>query len=194
MNKRMFPEILYIQAIIIFSIRSIIFLIGLIIEHKKNNNPKISKKLSVSVIVPARNEENNIRKCIESIMKNNYPEKYYEVIVVNDRSSDNTGSILENLQLQYKNLLVVDITETTINKNLRGKPGALQKGIETAKGEIILMTDADCIVSKNWIESVTNSFNDEDVGLTAGVTNIISKNIFEIAQEVEWVYMHTMAC
>ncbi len=191
----MFPELLYIQAIIIFSLRSVIFFIGLILEHRRNN-PDLSndEKLFVSVVVPARNEENNIRVCIESIMTNNYPKDKFEVIVVNDRSTDKTVNVLETLQSRFSNLKVHTISDTTKHMNLKGKPGALQTGIEAAKGDIIMMTDADCIVGENWIESVSKCFNDKKVGLTAAVTNIISNNIFEIAQEVEWVYMHSMAC
>ncbi|TAL68947.1 MAG: glycosyltransferase [Bacteroidetes bacterium] len=191
----MFPEILYIQAIIIYSFRSIIFFIGLITEYKKRIiKTKSDKILSVSIVVPARNEEDNIESCIESIMSNNYPKDNFEVIVVNDRSTDKTGEILVNLQSIYSNLIVLKITDNTKHKNLRGKPGALQVGIESAKGEIIMMTDADCIVNENWIESVSKPFLDENVGLTAAVTNIKPSNGFEIAQAVYWVYMHTMAC
>jgi len=191
----MFPEILYIQAIVIFSIRSIIFFIGLIIEHRKIISDRSNNKLLfVSIVVPARNEEKNIQSCIESIMANKYPKDMYEVIVVDDRSTDNTGITLKSLQSSYSNLFIETITENTIHRNLKGKPGALQVGIETAKGEIVMMTDADCIVNENWIESITQCFLDKNVGLTAAVTNIISHNIFEIAQAVYWVYMHTMAC
>jgi cellulose synthase/poly-beta-1,6-N-acetylglucosamine synthase-like glycosyltransferase len=190
----MFPEILYIQAIIIFSIRSIFLIIGLLLEHgKKNPGFGNSEYLFVSIIVPARNEENNIQTCIESIMSNNYPSDKFEVIVVNDRSTDRTGTILVSLQKRFQNLFVYTIAENTHHRNLKGKPGALQVGIEAAKGDIILMTDADCIVNENWIDSITNSFSDNEVGLTAAVTNIKSKNAFDIAQAVYWVYMHTMA-
>lgn len=191
----MFPEVLYIQAIAIFSIRSIFFFIGLIKEYKKKFRVVIKDEiLSVSIVIPARNEEKNIFGCIESIMANKYPAEKFEVIVVNDRSTDNTGTILKTLQSKYSNLLVHTITEDTVHRNLKGKPGALQVGIETAKGEIIMMTDADCTVSENWIDSVARCFFDENVGLTAAVTHIIPGNLFEIAQAVYWVYMHTMAC
>ena len=149
----------------------------------------------ISIIIPAYNEEKSIKDTLErvfAVCKSSFKE--FEVVVVNDRSTDNTGIILESLQSLYSNLLVHTITETTKHRNLKGKPGALQTGIEASKGDIVMMTDADCIVSENWIESITKCFFDKNVGLTAAVTNIISNNIFEIAQEVEWVYMHTMAC
>ncbi len=55
----------------------------------------------VSVIVPARNEENNIKFCLESLSKSDYPRDKYEIIAVNDRSSDSTGAILDELKVKY---------------------------------------------------------------------------------------------
>ncbi len=127
-------------------------------------------------------------------MANNYPTDKFEVIVINDRSTDRTGEVLEFLQNVYSNLKVVTLTDKLTHKNLRGKPGALQAGIYASNGDIILMTDADCTVNENWIKSVSKTFLDEGVGLTAATTNIKSNNAFEIAQAVYWVYMHTMAC
>ncbi len=191
----MIEQILVIQGLIIFSLRSIIFLIGLFNERRRKS-PEWSSDIRqfVSVIVPARNEENNISDCIKSIMSNSYPKNQFELIVVNDRSTDNTGMVLEDLHVMYTNLIIIKITEETADKNLKGKPGALQAGIRAAKGDIILMTDADCIVNEKWIEQVVKSFNDHEVGLTAAVTNINGKNFFETVQGVEWTYMHTMAC
>ncbi|MGA2298150.1 MAG: glycosyltransferase, partial [FCB group bacterium] len=142
----------------------------------------------VSVVIPSRNEEHNIEACINSISQNNYPIDKYEIIAVNDRSTDNTLGILRQLSNVHVNLKIVNITENNKNKNLTGKPGALQAGINTANGEIILMTDADCVVNQNWIKSLVNTYYDSSVGLTASFTNINGKNIFENFQALEWIY------
>ncbi len=147
----------------------------------------------VSIVVPSRNEENNIERCIESLMQVIYPADKFEIIAVNDRSSDKTADILNNLAEKYSSLKVVHITEATANPNLKGKPGALHRGILESRGEIVMMTDADCTVPDTWVESIVNYFEDENVGLVPAFTLIKNKREFEKIQSVEWIYMHTLA-
>jgi len=185
--------VIFISSICIFCLRSLYFGIGAFIERRKMlSESELKHYPFVSVIVPARNEENNIQACIESIAKNSFPNEHFEIIAVNDRSSDDTGKILENLQRKITNLKIQTITNVTANKNLRGKPGAIEAGIKAAKGSIILMTDADCTVDEHWIAAITKRYEDEDVGLVASFTNIQGNSIFEKIQAVEWAYMHTM--
>lgn len=147
----------------------------------------------VSIVVPSRNEEKNIERCINSLTKVNYDNAKFEIIAVNDRSTDNTGAILDNLAEKYANLKVVHVTEATANPNLKGKPGALHRGILESNGEIVLMTDADCIVPQTWVESVVAYFEDSTVGLVPAFTLIENKSEFQKIQAVEWIYMHTLA-
>lgn len=73
---------------------------------------------SFSIIIPARNEEKNIGSCLESILKNHYPASHYEIIVIDDFSTDLTGSIVQDLARQHKNvrlLLLKDLLEDPIN-------------------------------------------------------------------------------
>lgn len=147
----------------------------------------------VSIVVPSRNEENNIARCIESLIKVHYPADKFEIVAVNDRSTDKTADILNDLADKYSNLKVVHITEATANPNLKGKPGALHRGILESNGEIVMMTDADCIVPDTWVESVVRYFKDERVGLVPAFTLIENKSEFEKIQAVEWIYMHTLA-
>lgn len=186
-------EVLIICAIIIYSTRSLIFIYGSYLERKKLNLYHITKELPfISVVIPARNEEKNIKQCVESVSKNNYPLDKFEIIAINDRSTDRTKEILQQLQNQYQNLKIVNITEETKNSNLIGKPGALQAGIDNSIGEFILMTDADCVVQPNWIMTMVKSFNPE-IGIIPSFTLIKSGTFFEKVQEVEWIIMHTMA-
>jgi cellulose synthase/poly-beta-1,6-N-acetylglucosamine synthase-like glycosyltransferase len=186
-------EIVIFCSIIIYSIRSIIFIFGSYKERNKYNTKSLSEEFPfVSIIIPARNEEGNIANCIKSVAQNTYPIDKYEIIAINDRSTDNTQQILFNLQNQYQNLKVVNITEETKNHNLLGKPGALQAGIDISSGEFILMTDADCVVNSNWIRTIVNNFI-HGIGIIPSFTLIKAKTFFDKVQEVEWVFMHTMA-
>jgi cellulose synthase/poly-beta-1,6-N-acetylglucosamine synthase-like glycosyltransferase len=147
----------------------------------------------VSIIVPARNEKNNIENCVISLFESTYPRDRYEVIVVNDRSTDETGEILSKLACQFTGLRIIEVTEDSADRNLQGKPGALQFGIEHAKGEILLFTDADCQVGRKWIEVMSGYFADPEVGMIASFTNVINKNLFERMQAIEWIYLQAMA-
>jgi glycosyltransferase involved in cell wall biosynthesis len=117
---------------------------------------KESRQLPVSVIVCAKNEANNLRKYLNSILEQSYPD--YEVIVVNDCSWDETGEYLKEQLKMHSRLKVVTIREQDRYKH--GKKFALTLGIKAAKNEILLMTDADCMVAgKNWISSMQSRYN-----------------------------------
>ena len=122
--------------------------------------PKISGRAHkpVSVIICAKNELENLRKNIYSVLGQSYPD--FEVVVVNDCSWDETDLFLSGLKQQYKNLKVVNITE---QKNYRrGKKLALTLGIKAASHEHLLFTDADCKPSSpNWLTNIQNNFADE---------------------------------
>src|SRR5215471_9680057 len=65
-----------------------------------------------SIVIPARNEENNIAACLQSILKNNYPRQLYEIIVVDDFSSDATPSIVEKLQREFSNIQLISLKDS----------------------------------------------------------------------------------
>jgi cellulose synthase/poly-beta-1,6-N-acetylglucosamine synthase-like glycosyltransferase len=183
-----------ISAIVVYFLRSAIMFAGSIkSKHNQNIIDESDYLPFVSVIVPSRNEENNIETCIHSLMKSSYPHDRFEIVAVNDRSTDATGEILERLSKVYTNLKIVEISESTANPNLKGKAGALHRGINESKGEIIMMTDADCVVPKTWIQSISAYYSDNKVGLVAGFTMVKHISEFDKIQAVEWIYMHTMA-
>jgi poly-beta-1,6-N-acetyl-D-glucosamine synthase len=130
----------------------------------KNSNPINSeaygKGPSVSVIICARNEASNLEKNLPLILTQDYPD--YEVLVVNDASTDNSAFILQSFQKQYPHLKVIDILE----KKIKGKKGALALGIESSTHEHLLLTDADCYpLSKNWISGMVNTLGNKNIGL-----------------------------
>ncbi len=147
----------------------------------------------VSVIVPARNEESNIERCLSALAASDYPKHRHEVIVVNDRSTDGTTALLNALAENHNNLTILHKTSEERGTNLRGKAGALQYGIEHAKGEIILMTDADCAVSPTWLRAMASQFRDPAIGLVSGITSVAGNTFFQWAQDVEWTYTQSMA-
>ncbi len=115
---------------------------------------KVSKTLpskeeqAVSVIICAKDEAANLSKNLPPILEQNYGN--YEVLVVNDRSTDETASILANFQKKYPHLNVLTLQDE--NRAVKGKKYALSKGIRASKYELLLLTDADCMPSSpDWI-------------------------------------------
>ena len=105
----------------------------------------------VSILVPARNEERGIRECIDSLCNQVYSS--YEVLVLDDGSTDSTPDILQELKKQYPDLLTI-ITGISLPKDWIGKSHACHQLSMKAKGEYLLFTDADTIHSPYSVVSL----------------------------------------
>ncbi|MDX1470515.1 MAG: glycosyltransferase [Flavobacteriaceae bacterium] len=104
----------------------------------------------VSVIIAARDEALNLHKNLPKILNQDYPD--FEVIVINDQSTDNSSEILEGLKKQHSRLKVIETI--TLNK-ISNKKKAIEMGIQEASSEYLLFTDADCRPNSNkWISSM----------------------------------------
>jgi len=109
----------------------------------------------VSVIICAKNEELNLDKFLPYVLTQDYPD--YEVIVVNDCSTDNTDMVIGKYIKQYPHLRTTTITED--KKFFHGKKLALTIGIKAAKNEILVFTDADCKPESNqWLNKIQKNF------------------------------------
>ena len=100
----------------------------------------------VSVIIACRNEQENLPHLLKCIADQNYPENLFEAIIVNDGSEDKTLEIATEFKM-ISNILVV-------NNKGKGKKQALRTGINSARGDLIITTDADCTMGKNWIRTI----------------------------------------
>ncbi len=163
-----------------------IFLIGL---RRNRDKLQSSANLSVSVIIAARNEESNLYDCLESVTNQTYPLSLYEIIVIDDGSTDGTETIYNDFIKRYSNIKSIRVKNDTI---IRGKANALAQGIEAAKGEIILITDADCTVPRTWVEQTAKRY-DPGVGLIGGFTLQKSATPFEGMQSLDWTFILGMA-
>jgi 1,2-diacylglycerol 3-beta-glucosyltransferase len=163
-----------------------IFFIGL-----KRNRDQVQKSINptVSIVIAARNEEANLRVCLESVANQTYPPSLYEIIVMNDGSTDCTEAICNDFAKRYSNIKSIQVTDGTI---IRGKANALAQGIDVSSGEIILVTDADCTVPRTWVEQTANRF-DSEIGLIGGFTIQKATTPFEGMQSLDWTYILGMA-
>ena len=165
--------------LIILTVFYFILSIWLFSGIKKLHTQKLSETTTqpfpqVSIIIAARNEEKNIKQCVEKCVAQGYPKDKFEVIIVNDRSEDSTVEIIEKISAAHNNVQLINITELPKEYANSGKKHALKKGIENAKGEIFLLTDADCLPEPGWIKGIIQYFQ-KDVGVVVGHSPIEGK-------------------
>ncbi|MBN2777986.1 MAG: glycosyltransferase [Bacteroidales bacterium] len=154
-------EIAIIISILIFFLYSatiIVFAFSFFL-HKPNNFPTTQTKF-VSVIIACRNEEKNLPKLLESLKNQDY-QGGHEIIIVNDHSSDKSTEIINDLY--FDGLYLFELP-----RNLSGKKDALRFGAKNAKGDILLFTDADCIVPKNWITIMSTQLTAQNSDMLCG--------------------------
>jgi len=145
-----------------------------------------SSKLSpdqVSIIIPARNEEQNIGRCLDSILEQTLPNSQVEIIVVDDGSNDKTASIVRNYA--EKNVRLLQLSD-----KVGGKKAALTKGIETASLQLIVTTDADCIYPNNWLNTLLCYRAEQDAVFVAAPVKYAKENsLFEKFQSLDFLSM-----
>ena len=108
------------------------------------------KRVSISVIVAARNEEKFIRRLLSAMEQQTYPKECYELIVIDDFSTDDTAGMIRASQI--KNLT---LTQPKVDAQQSSKKKAIEAGISIAKGELIVTTDADCVPGPRWLETMS---------------------------------------
>ncbi len=130
----------------------------------KTSIPTNGKQHKLSVVIAAFNEQENLGKCLDALLAQDYPRNLFEIIVADDRSTDKTPEIIEDYCRRSDNIrsVRVDVEEDVVPKK-----GALLKALPTASGDIIVSTDADCIHPKRWLSSINSYFTD-DVGMVVG--------------------------
>jgi cellulose synthase/poly-beta-1,6-N-acetylglucosamine synthase-like glycosyltransferase len=136
---------------------------------RRNTNVKAGSPqgLSFSIVIAARNEEANIAVCLESILKQTISVDRYEIIVVDDRSCDRTAEIVSGFTQKNTHIQLLQVKD--VPQGIVPKKYAISKGIACAKNEIVVFTDADCIVLPTWLETIDRYFTSE-VGFLQGMT------------------------
>ncbi|MEO5648261.1 MAG: glycosyltransferase [Chitinophagaceae bacterium] len=155
-------------------------------EYKPGNAPVVNSLPYISVIIPARNEELNLPTCIESILKQDYPKACYEVIVADDFSEDATVKVVQDFKLA--NVQVLKLSEH-INSRLNSyKKVAIKLAIDNCKGELVVTTDADCIVPPTWLSTIAAFYSENDASFIASpVAYHKEKNFLSIFQSLDFM-------
>ena len=113
-------------------------------------------ELKVSVLIAARNEENNIEILLKSLYNQTFAKDLFEVIIIDDHSKDNTLLIVENF-IKENN----DIDLKIFNAEKEGKKFAISQALHLAHNELVVVTDADCVLKTTWIESIVNFYKEK---------------------------------
>lgn len=125
----------------------------------------------VSVVVPAYNAQGTIRQCLVSLVEQSFSPDNFEILMVDDGSTDRTEQIIKEFSLRY------------IRQTNQGPAAARNRGARQAKGEIILFTDADCIADSDWIKEMVRPFaNPEVIGVKGAYKNREGQLIARLAQ------------
>ncbi|HUC81430.1 MAG TPA: glycosyltransferase [Flavisolibacter sp.] len=125
----------------------------------------------LSVIIAARNEEATLPQLIEDLKVQSYASHLFEVIVVNDHSTDNTAAIAESFDDRNWKMILPNVAA-----NVSSKKTAIASGIEKAKGELLLITDADCRVKKDWLKTISSFYEEKGAAFIAAPVKFTHDN------------------
>ncbi|AIM35852.1 transmembrane glycosyltransferase [Sphingobacterium sp. ML3W] len=154
-----------IALLLLFQLYYIIVVYGKLSRHQVQSYQQQETVDPISVIICAHNEQENLKQFLTSILEQDYPD--FEVIVVNDYSTDETRWVLKDFESKYNHLRVVDIKEHIRLKH--GKKFAVSLGIKSAKHEKLVFTDADCNPnSNNWLKEIVGALSQPDKEIVIG--------------------------
>lgn len=147
------PEwLVYISYTLLIVYSILIFTYTYWFKNLQPFQPKsITPITAFSIIIPARDEAENISALLQSIFQNNYPSHLFEVIIVDDHSTDNTAEIVKQWQLTYQNIQLIHLKEYVNAETIAYKKLAIEIAIQQAQYNWIVTTDADCIVPQQWL-------------------------------------------
>lgn len=137
----------------------------------------------ISVLVPARNEKKSIVKLLSALSEQSYPIDYFEVIVVDDYSTDNTSQIVKGYQLNNLTIIQPDVSASASSKKK-----AIEAGIRIAKGELIVTTDADCVPQNQWLQSINAMYVRKEANFIAAPVKFSHNNsLLQIFQALDFM-------
>ena len=152
----------------------------------KFNWAEKSYKTKVSIIIAARNEEWNIASTIDDILQQSYPQNLYELIIVDDHSTDKTAEIVQSYQTESVRL--IQLNEPDVLNSYKKK--AIAEAIKNSSGELIVTTDADCRMGPKWLETIVNYYEQHHFKMISSpVSYFREKNEFEEMQTLEFLFL-----
>lgn len=152
--------------------------------------PEKQASVFISVIIAARNEEKNITELLQSLHAQQYPKELYEVIIIDDHSTDSTWQLLQEqpfASMQVKPLQLKEfVEETGVIASYKKK--AIETGINTASGTLIVTTDADCRFDPLWLQTIAAFYEANDAKfIAAPVTFYNQRTLLSVFQSLDFL-------
>jgi len=172
-------------VLMLILLADLLLIVFFLFNNKKYSASDSAKIPLVSILIAMKDEEANIRRCLDSLLKLSYPHDNLEILIGNDASEDGTLIMLNEYAQQYDHIKVLDITEKVGNQH--GKANVLAQLAQQAKGEYYLITDADMSLPKDWVQNMLSPMT-KQTGLAIGVTNMENNRM----QDLDWLYALAM--
>lgn len=144
--------------------------------------PDFRASLFLSVVVAARNEQNKLPLLLNDLLLQNYPAHLFEIIIINDHSTDATLSVLKNEQKKHTNLYFYSLPQ-----NISGKKQAIKYAVNQTKGSFIITTDADCRISPDFIKTYAAFIAQKKPQMILAPVLMTGNNPFQQIQQVEFM-------
>ncbi|MGI5849890.1 MAG: glycosyltransferase [Christensenellales bacterium] len=157
--------VLIVILMLVYAVRHAVFSYNRIYGRQRMyyNDIEDSELPYISVLIPMHNEERVLQYVLDALIECNYDRDRLEIIPINDHSSDATAEMLDEYQSRYPFIRVLHR-----DSQQRGKPAALNDAMELAKGEIIIVFDADYRPGKDLLRQLAIAFEDPEVGAVMG--------------------------
>ena len=143
----------------------------------------------VSILVPMRNEANNVEGLLKSLLKLDYPKEKVEILIGEDRSTDDTPNLLKKYIQSDTRITVIDITED--RHNLKAKANVIGQLIPHSTSDYYFITDADVRVPPGWLKALLKD-DPEKAGVIGGTTVVTVRNFWSGLQQVDWLFAQGM--
>ena len=159
------------------------------IPNFQNPVSSIRHPVSITVIIPARNEEHNLPALLKGLIEQSYDKKKFEVIIVDDHSTDNTAEVIK--QFAAANVKLISLKDHVPSSGINSyKKKAIEVAIAESKGELIITTDADCVVPTNWLQNIAAFYEQyEPAFIVMPVSYACRNNFLEIFQALDFMVL-----
>ncbi len=155
--------IIPIPVFIAYVIRILSYLYGWQRMVRLDDGYRNGTEGKASIVIPVRNEATGIGSLIEDLQKQDYPEDHYEILIVNDHSTDHTAGVVHSYASRYANVRLIELLEGEY-----GKKTAINRGVLQARYDIIISTDGDCRAPSEWLGHIMAGFSKEGIRMVAG--------------------------
>ena len=166
------------------------FLIGWVKLNRKETKEPNKALPFVSIIIPVRNEAEHIQDCLNAVIAQTYPKQLYEIIVIDDYSTDDTYTLAR--EIKHDRLLVLSLAKYfgDAAEKIPNKKKAITIGVKNAKGQLIITTDGDCIMDEKWLGTMVAYYQQHEYKFITGPVMLRpAKGLLGLFQQIDVINM-----